>query len=175
MITAFKPYHRNALSTDIIPAEKNVFYSYSSEFSSFFPVYCLMDCKANKGRKIDDLHMLKQEANALINFYEKYAAIQPVHNELWTPPFGLTNIVQTSVTKQEMVKVSTMKDTQKLTALVKESFSHVNDSKNRISLQDGNMIAIMTNGGNNGQKFALVHIKSIASNVMRVDACHVLV
>lgn len=168
---------QGVLSELIIPAVRGEYYAYSSEFTGERPLYALLKCKANKARPIPDAEELGREVNFLFLFgsptHIQIYAIREAHtsgllgNSVNGKLFGETWIAPAEITAEKFYEIRSRKD---VTALVKTCETACSKRKVSIALNQGAVVAMMTDGG----KYGLFVVKEITSASIKIDACHIL-
>lgn len=171
------------LSNDIILSDNNTFYGYSFDFTKTNPLYCLLSCKANKGRPVSEINNLLDQINLLFVFGEtcKVCSVETakklmlIHNFSKNKSFGKTYLGKAHLSEEQFYELRAKKDGLLLSSECMKSFNDNLLSGDRfIDIFPSQVISVMTTGGNLGTKYLLFNVTETSSEIIKVDACHIL-
>jgi hypothetical protein len=168
---------QGGLSEQVIPAVQGKFYAYSSVFTEGRPLYALMDCKANKSRPIKVAAELGSEVNLLFlpnnGNNTKVCSVKSAltsgifDSSVSAGLFGQTWIACAEITHQAFYELRSQKNGIKLVELCQTLCSKHEEI---IQLNQGTVVALMTDGGKHG----LFIVKKLSASSIEIDACHIL-
>lgn len=148
-------------SEKIIPASRGTFYSYASVFTIARPLFCLMDCKANKARPTEDAETLVEEVDMVFNFGD------PVR--LRSPNSRTTQIARIEMNDYAFDEVRQKKDGEALAQIVRQLMA-TEQVTTDMALEPGMVLGVATSNN----KFGLLRIAALADSFVSIDACHIL-
>lgn len=164
---------RPLINNAVVPVVKGEYYSYQFEFSTKRPVFALMHCKSNKARLVEELPVLKDEANMFFIFGPKGATVCPVKG---AADLGIidglkatseTVITETTISADEFHRIRAKRDGWLLHNVCNKQLGN---PQKFINLHDGQVIAMSTSSGKRG----LFMVKESCTSSIILEACHVL-
>jgi hypothetical protein len=164
---------RPLITNDVVPVVKGEYYSYRFEFSSEKPVFALMHCKANKGRLIEELPVLKDEASMFFFFSPKGVTVCPIKDAAALGVVdGLkttseTVISETTISVDEFLRIRAKRDGWLLHNVCNEQMGQ---PKKFLNLHNGKVFAVSMSNGKRG----LFMVKESCASSIILEACHVL-
>lgn len=161
----------------VISSVPGKFYAYAAQFSVERPLYCLMDCKANKSRKIAaNSDYLPKEVDLTFTFDADPAVcspdVEPASSLLAqivdsTSDLNSSTVCRTDLSEEEFFDCYMRKDQSFLVQICEKAAPKATDA--HLSL--GEVVAVKTASG----KYGLFLVRGLTSSTLDIMACHVLV
>ncbi len=162
------------LSESIIPAVPGKFYAYAPIFTDSKPLFALLDCKANKSRKLADAGELGREVHLFFEFVGDLVRVSSVKMAQATGLLGHISaefddvwVAPASIEIEDFYTLCAQRDSAKLAHICKGA---CHKRKESINVTPGLVIAVMTSAG----KYALFLVKEVSPKSVSIDACHAL-
>jgi hypothetical protein len=170
-------YPEAPLGDQIIPAVPGEFYAYSSYFTEEKSVYTLLKCKSNKCRKVADMHLLGSDVNLIFTFhpFQLYSIKGAVDAGLINTSFNTSTLDDTwvapaNISAEDFYNIWQDHDETSLKTHCLKALGNPENRMSALSIKHNDVIAMMTGSG----KYGMFVIKELRSEVILIDACHIL-
>lgn len=164
----------SSLSEETIPAVRGEWYNYRSTFTPARPLGYLMKCKANKDRPLpfieqnDDVDIVFVFGTGGVQMCSPKSSLSKALMEdlmVDHEVLSATTISQVHLTPHQFAAIRASKDR---TGLV--SACRVSSASDELIITEGAIFAVTTPAG----KYCLMRTVEVGPDVVRFDACHIL-